>query len=476
MTGPGRMPVMPRRSWTMALLVAAVFIATMDIFIVNVALPNIQHGVDASNGELQLVVAVYSLSYGVLIITSSRLGDRHGRKTLFLLGVALFTASSLACGLATSASGLIAARALQGVGAAAMVPQVLPTIHVLFPPEHRQRALGLYGAAIGLGAMVGQLCGGTLIATDLFGLGWRLVFLVNVPIGLAVVAIGLRVIGDSHDARPRRLDLAGVAVLTAALVCFMLPLVASSGAHWEPWMITALAAAVFAGVAFARVERSVTRSGGDPLVHAALFRSPAYAPAVVALALAQGSLAAFILVYTLHMQLGMTFSPLAVGASLGVPAIGYTLASLATGELVRRWGGRVPVAGSCLVVAGYGAILVLAAVERDDLELHAALAPLVASSVGRGLMVTPTIHAAFRRVKPEHLGMASGVLNTSFQLGNLVGTGVLGSVFFAVRHVASGPLPQRSTAAFIASTAAIVAIAVLSLAGVWRAQRIATSS
>jgi hypothetical protein len=282
------------------------------------------------------------------------------------------------------------------------------------------------------------------------------------------------VISDSHADRPKHLDLAGVVVLTAALVCFMYPLVASGGARWEPWMLAALAASVIAAVAFTRVERSVARRGGDPLVHAALFRSPAYSPAVVALALAQSSLAAFILVYTLHMQLGMKFSALAVGASLGSPAIGYTLASLATGELVKRWAGRVAVVGSCLVVLGYGAVLVLAAAERTALEPQAIFAPLLLSAVGRGLMVTPTIHAAFRRVKAEHLGMASGVLNTSFQLGNLLGIGVLGSAFFVVRHLASGSLSQRSTAAFLATTTAIVGVTVLSLGGVWHAQRTAT--
>lgn len=459
------------RWWTVALLVAGIFIASMDIFIVNIAIPNIQQSINASNSDLQLVIAIYSLFYGVLIITSSRLGDRYGRKVMFLLGVVLFTTSSLLCGLATNPAVLIGFRALQGVGSAAMVPQVLPTIHVLFRPDERQRALGVYGAALGLGAMVGQLSGGMLVSADLFGLGWRSVFLVNVPVGIAIMIAGLRLIGDSHDARPKHLDLAGVLVLTAALILCMYPLIASGGVRWEPWMIGALVASVVAGVAFVRVERMVASGGGNPLVHSELFRSRGYTPAVVALSLAQSTLAGFILVYTLHMQLGMGFSALAVGASLGGPAIGYTLASLATGELVRRWGGLVAITGSCAMVLGNGAVVILAAVEQADLKPQMIVVPLLASAVGRGLMFTPSINVAFRRVKPEHIGMASGVLNTSAQLGNLLGICIIGSIFFAVRHLASGSPSHRSLVAFIAASAAVVAVAMLSLAGVWLAQR-----
>lgn len=236
-------------------------------------------------------------------------------------------------------------------------------------------------------------------------------------------------------------------------------------------MIGALVASVVAGVAFARVERVVASSGGNPLVHAELFRSRGYTPGVVALSLAQSTLTGFILVYTLHMQLGMGFSALAVGASLGGPAIGYILASLATGELVRRWGGRVAITGSCVMVLASAAVVILAAVEQADLAPQMIVAPLLASAVGRGLMFTPSINLAFRRVKPEYLGMASGVLNTSAQLGNLLGICVIGSAFFAVRHFASGSASHRSLVAFIAASAAIVAVSVLALAGVWLAQR-----
>ena len=473
MNSPGARPALDRW-WTVALLSCAVFIAQMDVFIVNVAIPNIQRGIGASNSDVQLVIAIYALFYGVLIITSSRLGDRYGRKRMFLLGTALFSGSSLLCGLATGPLALIGFRALQGVGAAAMVPQVLPTIHVLFRPDERQRALGVYGAAIGLGAMAGQLFGGILVAADLFGLGWRLVFLVNVPVGLLVVLTGPRVMADSHEARPKHLDLAGVVVLIIALALFMVPLIASGKAQWEPWMVIALAASLVVGVAFTRVERAVAQRGGNPLVHAELFRARAYSPALIALSLAQSSLSAFILVYTLHMQLGMGFSPFAVGASLGSPAIGYTLASLATGGLVKRWGGLVAVTGSSLMVIGYGAILVLAVVRQGELQPYAVVVPLLASAVGRGLMVTPTINAGFRQVKPELLGMASGVLNTSFQIGSLLGIGIIGSAFFAVRQLASGTPAHRSLTAFIVTSAGTVALAAASLFGVWRTQRSAT--
>lgn len=463
----------PGRWWPFAVMVTGIFIATMDIFIVNVAIPLIKRSIDATDGDLQLVIAAYTLCYGVLLITGSRLGDRYGRKTMFLVGVSLFTIASLLCSLAPSPVVLIGARALQGVGSALMVPQVLPTIHLLFRPEDRQRALGIYGAAIGLGAMTGQLLGGALVSADIFRLGWRLVFLINVPVGIAIVLAGLRVIGQSHEERPKHIDLAGVVVLTTTLVLFMYPLVVSGGARWAPWMIVSLVLSAVAAAVFTWVERLVAARGGNPLVQAELFRAAAYPSALGALAAAQGGLAAFIFVYTLHMQLGMGYSAIAVGASLGAPAIGYTLASLATGPLVKRWAGLIAVAGSCLMTLGYAAIFVLAAVVQSDLPPVAVVAPLFAAAVGRGLMFTPTINVAFRKVKPEHLGMASGVLNTSFQLGNLLGIGVIGSMFLAVRFVVSGSPQHQSVVAFIAATGAGVAVAALCLGGVWRAQRVA---
>src|SRR5262249_11821672 len=190
------------------------------------------------------------------------------------------------------AEALIVFRILEGVGAAAMMPQVLPSLHVLYPPEQRQWALGVYGAAIGIGAVAGQFVGGALVTLDPFGFGWRLVFLVNVPIGILVMIAGAWLIDESKDQHPKRLDILGVLVLTGALILLVSPLIAAGQGSWAVWMAGSLCASMIAGTGFIRLEQIVARRGGNPLVTADLFRSRGFTPGIFALCLGQSCLAA----------------------------------------------------------------------------------------------------------------------------------------------------------------------------------------
>ncbi len=228
-------PLDTRRWLALAVVVSASFMAIFDQFVVNVAIPTMQRDLHASFAQIQFVIAGYALAYAVTLITGGRLGDIYGRKRLFMLGMAGFTLASALCGLAPGPELLVGARLVQGFGAALMSPQVLSIIQVTFPPEERSKALGVYGAVIGIASLAGQALGGFLIRADLFGLGWRIVFLINLPIGGAALIAARALVPETRSAAATRLDLGGVAIVTAGLFLLTFPLVEGRDAGWPVW-------------------------------------------------------------------------------------------------------------------------------------------------------------------------------------------------------------------------------------------------
>src|SRR5712691_533831 len=219
----------------LAIVLAGQFMAVLDASVVNVAAPSIHAGLHASGAGLQLVIAGYTITYAVLLVSGARVGDLLGHRRVFLAGLAVFTLASLGCGLAASTAQLVALRLVQGVGAAAMIPQVLSLIQRTFPGQGRARAMSAYSAVLALGIVVGQVAGGLLISADLFGAGWRPVFLVNVPIGMALMLAGWRMLPAGRGEASRGLDLPGLALLTPAVLAVVIPLVLGQPEHWPAW-------------------------------------------------------------------------------------------------------------------------------------------------------------------------------------------------------------------------------------------------
>jgi MFS family permease len=266
-------------SWLMlVVLLAGQFMALLDVTIVNVAMPTIGQSLHASGAELQLVVAEYTVSYAMLLITGARLGDIAGRRRMFMFGTGLFTLASLTCGLAPDIGVLIAARFVQGAGAAAMMPQIMSVIQVRFSGAARARALSAYTAVLSSGFVAGQVIGGVLVSANLFGTSWRPVFLVNVPIGLAVLALVPRVVPADSPAGARRLDLAGLAVAVPAVFLIVLPLMLGHQENWPAWVLACIALGCLLVAVFLYTERTVASRGGDPLLSLAVFRSPGCSP------------------------------------------------------------------------------------------------------------------------------------------------------------------------------------------------------
>src|SRR4051794_19313695 len=265
-----------RRWWVLAIVVAAQFMFGVDAFIVNVAIPTIAVELHATPAQIESVVAIYLIAYATLVVTGGRLGDIYGTKAAFAAGLCGFTLTSLWCGLAQSGPELIAARLAQGATAALMVPQVLATLHVLFADEARGRAFAIYGIVLGLAGAAGFALGGVLVTADLAGLGWRMVFFVNVPFGLAILIAALRIMPMMPRRAGTRLDVVGACVLFAGLLCLIGPLLFGRDAQWAPWIWLLMGAGIALLAALLRVERAVARGGGMPVIDLALLRDRAF--------------------------------------------------------------------------------------------------------------------------------------------------------------------------------------------------------
>jgi MFS family permease len=250
------------RWWVLAIVVAAQFMFGVDAFIVNVAIPTIAIELHASPAQIEAVIAIYLIAYATLVVTGGRLGDIYGTRNVFLAGVLGFTLTSLWCGLAQSGADLIVARLAQGATAALMVPQVLATLHLLFSDGSRGRAFGIYGVVLGLAGAAGFVLGGVLVTLNLAGLGWRVVFFVNVPFGLVIIGAALRIMPSGPRRAGTRLDIPGAIVLLAGLLCLIGPLLFGHDVHWAPWVWLVIAAGVAIVAAFLQLERAVARRGG----------------------------------------------------------------------------------------------------------------------------------------------------------------------------------------------------------------------
>ncbi|MBX5470619.1 MAG: MFS transporter [Thermoleophilaceae bacterium] len=272
----------PRRWLGLAVLLLAAAIDLIDATIVNIALPTIRDDLGAGAAALEWIVAGYSLTFALGLITGGRLGDVFGRRRIFLIGVAGFTLASLAAGLAWSPAALVAARFVQGAFAALMVPQVLSTINVSFPPEERPKAYGMYGTFAGIATVSGPLLGGLLMQGDLFGLDWRPIFLINLPVGLATFVAALLFVRESRDEHPPQLDLTGVGIVTVALLLLLYPLVEGHELGWPAWTFASMAASLPVLALFAAQQARRARRGDAPLVPLGLFRERAFGGGVLA--------------------------------------------------------------------------------------------------------------------------------------------------------------------------------------------------
>jgi EmrB/QacA subfamily drug resistance transporter len=408
-------------------LLIATFMTALDFFIVNVALPSIQRDLGASPAALQWVVAGFGLALAAGLITGGRLGDIYGRRRIFGLGLALFTAASVLCGVAPNAGFLVAARVVQGASAALLMPQTLAILRTAVPPAAQPKAFARYGLTLGLGAVFGQVIGGLLIKADLFGLDWRLCFLINLPIGVAAL-VRIGALPESRGTGSR-LDLTGVALVTAALVALVLPLIEGRQDDWPLWTRLSLAASVVLFAVF--VVHQKYRQ--HPLVNLDLFRLRAFSAGLAAVQVFWMGQASFFLILALYLQFGRGLSALDSGAVFMAIGAGYLLTSVNAHRLHARLGRQVVTVGALVMVAGLAAMAVAAGHGIGWL-----LPGLAVDGLGMGMALAPLTTIALAKVAPAHAGAAAGVLATVNQTGNAVGVALIGVAFYQANGYTAG--------------------------------------
>ncbi|MFE3190639.1 MFS transporter [Nocardia sp. NPDC059240] len=413
----------------LAVILLGQFMAVLDASIVNVAIPSIRNSLHATGSGLQLIVSGYVIAYAVLLVTGARLGDRFGQRSMFIAGLTVFTVASLACGLAGNAGSLIVFRFLQGAGSAAMVPQVMTLIQRTFTGTTRARALSAYAAVISGGMVVGQIAGGAIVSSDIAGTGWRGVFLVNVPIGLALLAVAPGILPATARV-DRKLDLPGLAVLTAAVLALVVPLVLGHEQDWPVWTRITLGASVIGFAGFALVERWVHRRGGEPLFADRVLRAPGLATTAVTLFLVMCTFGGWIFVLTIHLQSTLGYSALHAGLLFLPNGVTFGLVSLNWTRIPARFHRAMIPAG--LLIAAVTTIIMGLLMRTGHGFGVLDMIVFAVMGVGYGLSFSPLMARATSKIPLALAADASGILVTCVQLGVVIGIASFGTVFLTV--------------------------------------------
>lgn len=381
---------------------------------------------------LELVVAGYGVAYAVLLVLGGRLGDMAGRRRLFLIGMAAFGLTSLACGLAPSAWTLVGARVAQGAAAALMMPQVLATIQATTQGPRRAKAMSLYGATAGLSMVAGQILGGVLVAADIAGSGWRSVFLVNVPVAVLGILLTARSVPETRSDRPATIDVPGTLLLALSLISLLLPLTEGRAAGWPLWTWVSLGVFPFAAVAFFLVERRADRLGRTPLVPPSLLETTSLRRGLAMVVPFSIGFSGFMFVVAVVLQQGLRMGPVAAGLALVPMALAFFAASLAGPRLIGRFGTRVVTAGGVIQAVGI-AVLVLTVRNGWSGLSVVELAPGVAvAGLGQGLQLPVLIRLMLSDIPADRAGVGSGVMVTTQQSAIALGVAVLGTLFLTL--------------------------------------------
>lgn len=462
-----------------AVVLAAGFMTLLDVSIVNVALPSIEAALGAGPDQLQWIVAGYALAFGLVLVAAGRFGDIFGRKRLFLIGLSAFVLASLGCGLAPSAQWLAGMRFVQGVAAGILNPQVLGMMQEMFQGKARARAFGIFGIIVGISTALGPVLGGVLISLVGAQHGWRLVFLINVPIGLVVVPLAVRWLprtrtraqiaseldpqgggGPGKQSLASQFDLGGVLLLGAIVLCIMLPFLESSsearntGATAPYWL---LAVATALSVVLAFWERWWRSRGGSALLDPELLRSPSFVLGMVAAFFYFGGFTSIFLVVTLYLQQGLGWTALAAGAAAVPFALLSGASSGISGALVNSFGRWVPVWGSALVALSFLAAAAAATWLSPSAAPWGVIAATAVAGVGSGMMISPNQALTLDGVPLRMAGLAAALLQTFQRLGTAIGLSVVTTAYFVtLAHSPAQSAPALASSQALAAGALVI--------------------
>ena len=451
------------RTIAVIVLLFASFMDLLDTTIVNVALPSIEKDLNATSAQLEWIVSGYVLSFAVLIITGGRLGDIYGRKRLFLIGVTGFTLASASCAAATSGDMIVVSRLVQGIFGAIMIPQVLSIIQVLFAPKERAGVFGALGAISGLAAVAGPLIGGLLVTQNAFDLGWRSVFIINVPVGIALLITAALCIPESRAAKRVGLDVLGVVMISATLFLLVYGLIEGRALGWPIGIWIMMGASPVLLAVFIWYQSRRDKKSGSALVPPSLFHSRGYSAGVLTSFSFSASIGAFFLILVLYLQIGLGFSAIDAGLTTLPFSLGALLGSGIAVPLGPRLGKGLILLGALAQIGGYVWIARSVDAQANALVGADMIVPMALAGLGLTLLVVPLTDVSLAQTSVVNAGAASGVLGTFQQVGSAIGVAVVGVVFFGTVGDAFSPAVLRD--AFLAGIwAPITALALAAVA------------
>lgn len=418
-----------KNKWLELIIVlSAPLLSVIDVFIVNVAIPSIKKGVHANDAEIQLVIAGYLLGYAAFLITGGRAGDQYGRKKVFFWGMFAFTVASALCGLSMNPLQLNITRFIQGLSASFMIPQTIAFIQVLFPEaKERAKAISLFGITLGSAATIGQVLGGYLSASHFAIEGWRLIFFINVPIGAVTLWATYRYVNETPTNRTNKFDFSGIAILTVALICLILPLIEGRENGWPLWSILLLASSIGIFAYFISNQKQKLATNRNPLVDVRLFRIKDFNIGLLAVLFHFMLHTAYLLLSAVYLQNGLGVSPLDCGLYFILPGVLFVFSSVWASKLMLRFGKRVLQVGAVFMfitfllqiqflVPGAGKWMIIAL--------------MGAWGLGNGLVLPSLLNIALKSVPAEHAGGAAGVYSTFQQTASALGVSIIGGIFF----------------------------------------------
>jgi EmrB/QacA subfamily drug resistance transporter len=427
-------PVAYRWRWVALFVILSVEVMDLlDSLVTTIAGPVIRDELGGSLSLIQWLGATYTLTMAIGLLTGGRLGDIFGRRRMFLIGAAGFTAASLLCALAWSPGVLIGARAIQGLFGAIMLPQGLGMIKQMFSPSEQAKAFGAFGPVMGLSAVGGPVLAGWLVDADYFGSGWRMIFFINLPLGLFAVIGAVKFLPEFRSERIPRLDLVGVLLAAAGAFLLLYPLVQGRELDWPVWVFVMLALGIVVFGLFGVVEARRERNGLDPLVTPSLFRKRAFTGGLALGLVFFSALIGTGLVFTLYLQIGLGFSPLKAGLTTLPQALGTVAGFVAAGSgLSERLGRKLLLIGTAIMMVGTIGTAVTVQWAGPGISPYQLIPALVLLGAGMGLAMAPFFNIVLAGVDDEETGSASGALTSVQQLGGAFGIAVLGTIFFGL--------------------------------------------
>ncbi|WP_405192149.1 MFS transporter [Streptomyces anthocyanicus] len=426
-------PPYARRWAALGVILGAEIMDLLDGTVMNVAAPAVRADLGGSLSVIQWITVGYTLAFAVLLVVGGRLGDIYGRKRMFVVGAVGFTAASVLCSVAAGPEMLTAARFLQGGLGALMIPQGLGLIKQMFPPKETAAAFGAFGPAIGLGAVLGPIVAGFLVDADLFGTGWRSVFLINLPIGVAVIVGAVLLLPEGKAPVRPKFDVVGMALVTSGLTLLIFPLVQGRERGWLAWAFVLMLAGAAVLVGFVAHELRQERRGGATLIELSLLRRSRYAAGLAVALVFFTGVSGMSLLLALHLQIGLGFSPTRAALTMTPWSVFLVVGAILTGAVLGSKFGRKALHGG-LVVLALGVLIMLLTIgdQAGGLTSWELVPGIAVAGLGMGIMIGLLFDIALADVDKQEAGTASGVLTAVQQLGFTVGVAVLGTLFFGL--------------------------------------------